>query len=178
MWNKLIQNKTLVLVLLISVLAFLRVFIQIPNVAPIAAIALFAGTYFKRKKLAFLFPITILLISDIFIGFYDFALMLGVYIAFVIITMIGFWLKKNVKTSTVIAGSLASSVLFFIITNFAVWAQGLWYPISTGGLIQCYAMAIPFFRYEVLGTLAFSAFFFGAYSVYLKYVPFIILKRG
>lgn len=162
------NSAFIVLLLLIAATAFLRVFITIPNFTPIAAIALFGGTFIKRKELALLLPISILFISDLFIGLYSPALMIGVYGSFILIAAFGFILRKNVNVVSVIGSSFGASVLFFVITNFVVWAEGLWYPMTFSGLTACFVSAIPFFRYEVIGTLVFSLFFFGSYSLITK----------
>lgn len=166
----------LVFVLGIIVLfAVLRIFIQIPNVTPIAAIALFGGTMIKRKELALILPLAILFISDLFIGTYSIFLMGFVYGAFILIGMIGFILRKSMKMHRVIGASLLASVVFFIVSNLGVWAQGLWYPVSWVGLVECYTMAIPFFKYEIIGTLAFSLFFFGSYELSARRLPVLKL---
>ncbi|PLW92389.1 MAG: hypothetical protein C0592_11030 [Marinilabiliales bacterium] len=162
----------LVFVLGIIVLfAVLRIFIQIPNVSPIAAIALFGGTMIKRKELALLLPLAILFISDLFIGTYSAVLMAFVYGGFILVGMLGFILRKSMKAHRVFAASLLASVVFFVVSNFGVWAQGLWYPLSWEGLVSCYAMAIPFFKYEIVGTLAFSLFFFASYELSARRIP-------
>ena len=66
-----------------------------PNFAPIAAMALFSGTYFLDRKQALIVPIVAMLISDIFIGFYNPLIMLSVYVCFVLAVFIGFYIKKN-----------------------------------------------------------------------------------
>jgi len=170
---KIIKNNTslLILLALIAATAFLRIFIGIPNVTPIAAIALFGGAYIKRKEFAILLPLAILFVSDLFIGVYSPVLMVGVYGSFVMISFLGFLLRKKINFVTVVGSSLISSLIFFLVTNFVVWAQGLWYPLTTGGLVSCYAMAVPFFKYEAVGTLLFNAFFFLSYALALRFVP-------
>jgi hypothetical protein len=162
------NNPFILLLLLITLIAFLRIFITIPNVTPIAAIALFGGTYIKRKELAILLPLIILFISDLFIGTYSLLLMTGVYTSFVIISLLGFILRKKINYATVIGSSIISSIIFFILTNFVVWAEGIWYPLNTQGLITCYIRAIPFFKNELIGTLAFTTFFFASYNFVTK----------
>ncbi len=165
------HNPILILLLLVAVAAFLRMFIGIPNVSPIAAIALFGATYIKRKELAVVLPLVILLISDIIIGLYSPLLMIGVYSSFVFIALLGFVLRRNVNVATVIGSSLISSVIFFLVTNFVVWAEGIWYPLTVDGLIRCYVMALPFFKYEVAGTLVFSGLFFVTYALVFRFSP-------
>jgi len=157
------RSELLILTMLILTVVIFRILIPIPNVAPIAAIALFGATHIRRKELALLLPLVVLFISDIVIGLYSPALMFGVYGAFVLIGLIGFLLRKKVSVLTVTASSLSASIIFFFVSNFAVWAEGAWYPKTLNGLMQCYTMAIPFFKYEILGTLAFTSVFFITY---------------
>lgn len=134
-----------------------------PNFAPVAAISLFSGFYF-RKYFIFI-PIAIMFISDIFVGFYDWKLMSAVYLSFVLIGLIGILTRKNKSILSIIGCSLAGSFLFFIITNFAVWIFSQWYPHNFSGLISCYEMAIPFFRNTILGDLFYSSIIFGCYEL-------------
>lgn len=157
--------RIVLLVSIMALFAFLRVYIEIPNFSPIAAIALFGGTFISRKAWAMFVPLAILFVSDAFIGFYSPFLMAFVYASFAIIAGIGFWLRNNMKVQNVIGASLFSSVLIFTITNLGVWAEGLWYPMTLTGLGECFAMAIPFFRYEVAGTMLFTLVFFGIYQL-------------
>jgi len=105
-----------------------------------------------------------LFLSDIIIGFHN--TMWAVYVAFIITVALGFIIRNRVNFRSVIVASLSSSVLFFIITNFAVWSSGLvGYPMNFSGLILCYEAAIPFFRNEILGTLGYNFVFFGSFYI-------------
>lgn len=145
---------------------------HLPNFAPIAAIALFGGAYLN-KKYALLLPVIVMLISDYFIGFYDIKLMASVYISFVLIGLIGLFIKKHKNLVTIIGGTFFGSVLFFVITNFAVWAFYSWYPYTFSGLSQCFTMAIPFFRNTLAGDFFYVAVLFGIYEL----IMFSIRKR-
>lgn len=152
----------------------IRLFPFLPNFTPIAAIALFAGTYLKRKELAFAVPFSALLISDLFIGFHQ--TMIAVYVGFAITVMLGFYLRRNMKVQNVVLASLASSVIFYLITNFAVWVSGMvGYPFTIEGLMQSYVAAIPFFRNSLFGDLFYNGVLFG--SFYLISLRFPALAR-
>lgn len=170
----LITPKFLVVTGIIILAAVMRLIPHVPNFTPLAAMALFAGTYLKRKELAFAIPVAAMLISDIFLGFHQ--TMIAVYASFAIIVTVGFYLRRNAKVQNVVLASLASSVIFFVITNFAVWASGsVGYPMNLAGLTQCYVAAIPFFRNALLGDLFYNAVFFG--SFYLATLRFPALAR-
>jgi hypothetical protein len=105
-----------------------------------------------------------MIISDIFIGYYQFSLMAVVYGSFLLCVLLGFWLKKNKKWYTIGGSAILGAVLFFLITNFAVWALTPWYQKTFFGLFQCYLMALPFFKNTLLGDLFYVTLFFGAYE--------------
>src|SRR5260221_13556624 len=161
-------------VILILFAAFSRLIPHPMNFAPIAAIALFSSVYLNKKS-AFIIPVAAMIISDAIIGFYS-----GiewVYGSFVLIALIGLWLKKRVegsgagKKTVYIAGTaIVSSILFFAFTNFGVWLSGMFYEMSFKGLIQCYTMAIPFFRNTLTGDLVYTGAMFIIYETVTKFV--------
>lgn len=159
MISKLIELSTFIL---IGVLA--RILPHPANFAPIAAMALFGGTHMSRKQ-ALILPILAMILSDFVIGFDSLPMRLTVYGSFFVMVLIGFWLKKHKNTKNVILASLFSSVLFFVLTNFSVWAFGTMYPKNSAGLVQSYVFAIPFFRNTLLGDLLYSGIFFGGYEL-------------
>ncbi|MFH1428102.1 MAG: DUF6580 family putative transport protein [Patescibacteria group bacterium] len=134
------------------------------NFAPIVAIALFAGVYLGRNY-AIILPVLAMVLGDIFIGFYEWPLMLTVYSSFMIAGIIGLLIRKCKSLETVIAGSLLSSTIFFLLTNWAVWQFSFWYEKSWSGLLTCYTMALPFFRNTLFGDLFYVGVFFGAYEL-------------
>lgn len=143
-----IFNKRQLIIIGMMLMAILiRLFPHPPNVTPVTAIALFGGTFLNDKRLALLIPLIAMVISDIFLGFYSITLF--VYIAFVGVGCIGLLFKK-INIGSILAGS----VTFFIISNFGVWIIG--YPKTWQGLIECYTLAIPFFRNAIIGDVLFS----------------------
>lgn len=154
--------------------ALMRLMPHWPNFTPIAAMALFGGAYIQKKHLAFLIPLAALLLSDLFLGFHKW--MIAVYLSFVLVVMLGMWLKSRVKVGSVLLATVASSLLFFIITNFAVWIGSPFYPQNLAGLIECYSLAVPFLNNGILGDLFFSTVFFGGF--YLAQQRFPVLKKA
>lgn len=154
---------------LIVLAALSRLLPHLPNVAPIAAMALFGGVYLDKKH-TFVVPLAALLISDYFIGFYSG--MVWVYACFVAIGFIGLWLRNHRTIGATIGGAIAGSVLFFIVTNFGVWmGSTVTYPHTVAGLAECYIAAIPFFRNTLLGDLTYVGLMFGAFELAKKFVP-------
>lgn len=83
--------------------------------------------------------------------------MVWVYGAFLLIAALALWIQPRLSWGRAIAGSLAASLLFFVITNFGVWISGELYPRTAEGLSQCYIMALPFLKNQVAGDLFFTA---------------------
>lgn len=173
MMSKIFTPRFIFIISVIFAGAIFRLLPHWPNFTPIAAIALFGGTYISRKSLAFAIPLIAMLVSDAIIGFHSY--MISIYISFIIIVMIGFILKKRVKFGSVLIASLSGSVLFFIITNFAVWLGSPYYAQTFQGLIACYAAGLPFFNNGILGDLFYNAVFFGGF--YLVQLRFPALAR-
>jgi len=161
---------------MIILAALSRLIPHVPNFTAISAIALFGAAYYDKKITAFLVPITILFVTDAILGFYPG--MEWVYGNFILVTLIGFMLHKKTTISLVIIASLLSSLCFYLVTDFGTWIGTNLYPHTFNGLIECYVAAIPFTRYEVLGTLFYSAVLFGCYSLVQKMVPALNTSRA
>lgn len=157
----------------IAAAIILRLIPHLPNFAPIAAMALFGGTYLN-KKYALLVPIFAMLISDYFIGFYNPWIMFSVYGSFILIGLIGLWLKNHKTVANVLGASLSGSIIFFLVTNFAVWAVPYsMYHHNLQGLLQSYIMGLPFLKNTILGDLFYVGALFSLYEIVLL----VTLKR-
>ncbi len=165
---KVFTPKFLVISAVIIAATLLRLLPHYPNFTPIAALALFGGAHLGRKKLAFLVPLLALFISDLFLGFHE--MMIAVYLSVALIVFLGSFMHGRIRAPFVLGGAFAGALIFFVITNFAVWAMTPYYPNTFQGLITCYTMAIPFFHTTLLGDLFYSAVFFGGfYFVQVRY---------
>jgi len=137
-----------------------------PNFTPVGALALFAGLYLVgRTKWALLLPLGVVFLTDLAIGFYDTKLMLVVYGSFLFYGIFGLLIKDRKNLGTITLATLAGSLLFYLITNAAVWLFSPWYPAGIEGLMLSYTMALPFLKYTLLGDLFFVGVFVGAYEL-------------
>ncbi|HXH19722.1 MAG TPA: DUF6580 family putative transport protein [Chitinophagales bacterium] len=161
------------IVIFVLAAGVIRIFLSgLPNIAPVAAMALFGGYYFRDRRIAFSLPLLVMFFSDVALeigyrlGWRDYPgfhpAMPYVYTGFLAVALAG-TLMKNAKPLTLAGTSLLSSVIFFIISNFGVWMTGN-YPATWEGLLACYVLAIPFFHYTVLGDLFFIGLMFGAFA--------------
>ena len=135
------------------------------NFAPITAIALFGARYLP-KKFAFILPLSILLISDLFLGFYG-PEMFFVYGSFILTGLIGLVSRHKKSLSFIPLSSISSSVVFFLIYNFGVWLTTTMYAKNLLGLQSCFIAAIPFFRSTLLSDLLYTTLFVGGYELSL-----------
>lgn len=134
------------------------------NMTPLTAIVLFASVYLGFRYSLFILIAT-MAISDFFIGFYQWEIMLSVYAGFAMAGIIGIFIEKRKTAGTIFFGAIFSSVLFFILTNWAVWQFGSMYEQSLAGLLQSFTMALPFFRSALLGDMTYSGIIFGTYEL-------------
>jgi hypothetical protein len=138
------------------------------NFTPTAALALFSGFFFTDRRVAWLLPIAILAASNLWLDSYNHAgEMLAVYGSFLIPVALGALMRRRFTFARVAVSSIASSVLFFLITNSAVWLyrRGDAYVDSLAGLIACYNAGLIFFRWMLAGDLFFAAAIFGTYAL-------------
>ncbi len=149
-----------IILMIIGILS--RFIIHVPNFTPVVSLALFSGATFPRKY-AVIFPLALMIASDMVIGFHSTILFTWGSIA--VISLFGSTLRKNFTWAGVLGVNLWSAIFFFMVTNFGTW---LWepnlYPHTIEGLRQCFIMAIPFFRSTLISTLLYSAVLFGAYE--------------
>ena len=173
------DKKKLLITALLLIGVLSRLIPHTMNFTPIGAFALFGGAYIKDKKLAFILPMALMLFSDVLLqitsgaGIHD--QMIWVYGSMALTTLLGIYIRGNIKASTILVGSLLGSLSFFILTNFGVWALG-YYGHTASGLAQCYIMAIPFFKGTLLGDLFYNTAFFGSYALITRYIPTFAAK--
>ena len=154
------HKNSIIITLIILVSALTRLVPHLPNFTPITAIALFGGVYFTNKITAYALPLVIMVLSDFILGFSSITIF--VYLAFIVVSFIGTQQKK-VSIGSVLLGGLS----FFVITNFGVWLLG--YPKTWTGLVECYTLALPFFRNSILGDLFYSGVMVFGYQYIQKY---------
>jgi hypothetical protein len=133
------------------------------NFTPLMAIGLFAGSHARKLSTGVLATLLALALSDAMLGFYS-----GfwyVYAAALIPVFLGKLLRDRSGAGVIAAAAFVSSLSFFLITNFMVWATGSMYPHTIGGLSACFLAGIPFYRNQILGDAFYTAAIFGGYVV-------------
>jgi hypothetical protein len=154
---------------LILAAALSRMLPHPPNMVPVTALALFGGVYLDRK-LSFVVPLVAMLVTDLLIGFHSTAL--WVYASFLMIGVIGLWLREHRGVGTTIGATVAGSIVFYLVTNLGVWLSPPYmYEQSLNGLVQCYVAAIPFLRNTIAGDLLYVGALFGLYEMGKRFIP-------
>jgi len=154
---------------LISVGAVARLIPHLPNFTPVGALGLYSGARLRSWQ-AYLIPLAVLAITDpilgLIFGFRAFTVLTPfVYLSFLVNVWIGRHLRETTRAWRIGGAAVVGSVQFFLITNFAVWATGSWYPHTLAGLGTCYLLAIPFFGWTLAGDLAYAAVLFGLHAL-------------
>jgi hypothetical protein len=173
---------------MILVAAFSRIIPHMTNFSPLAAISLFGAAHFEKKWQAFLIPIAATWLSDLFIsnvlyaqnytsftwfyqGFY------WQYASYLLIVLAAIFIFKKVTITSIVSGIVASTVIFFLVSNFGVWMGSRLYPKSFSGLLACYAAAVPYLQGTLLGNLFYSGALFGGFYLVKKKVPALGLQH-
>lgn len=134
------------------------------NFTPVAAALLYFGARGSRRQLWV--PFALLALSDVILTKFVYAYVFSwdhfvTWAWYAAILWLGTTLRENTNWLRVGGASLASSVSFFVISNFAVWACWDMYPKTMSGLTTCYAAGLPFFRRALVGDILFTAIMFG-----------------
>lgn len=159
----------MILYFVILLAAAARFVPHMPNFAPITALAIFSAANLGWKKSVAL-TLGVRFISDLFLGFFSWPLMVAVYASHLAGVLLGVWIGKsqNYHWIKIVGSSLLASVLFFLVTNFAFLYSN--YPHNFAGILLSYTNALPFFRGTLLGDLGYTVVLFGAYqlAIYVK----------
>jgi hypothetical protein len=134
---------------------------HVPGVWPVAASALFAGRILKMPMLAFVVPVAATVLSNLVLPGDDGRVLLVVAAALCVPAALGIVARRWRGAAPTVAAMIASSLVFFVATNFSVWAFNDLYPRTLQGLAECFIAALPFLDRTVFGDLAWCAVLFG-----------------
>ena len=126
---------------------------------PVAASLLFFGARGSRRQMWI--PVVLLATTDVVLSrfIYRYPLswdLLATWAWYGAIVWLGTNLREKAGYWRVAGAAVCSSVSFFLLSNFAVWAVWNMYPKTLAGLMTCYAAGVPFFRGTAVGDLFFS----------------------
>ena len=156
--------------MLIIILAFSRIIPHPANFTPILGMAVFAGTVFDKKIFSFLIPLLAMILSDLFLGFHSDIVI--IYFAICLNVAIGIYFINKISYFKIFVSLVSGSLVFFIITNFAVWVSSGMYTYSLEGLLTCYTMALPFLQNTIISTILYGVGAFFIFELSNKYLVF------
>ncbi len=183
---KKLNLQTGVLSIIILLAAFTRIMPHPPNFSPMAAIGLFGAAHFAKKWQAFFIPLIGIWVSDLVINNYVYSSSSSnfvwfysgfywQYMSYILIIFAGLFIfNRGISLTKTVGGMISSSGIFFLVSNFGVWAGGTMYPKNFGGLITCYAAGVPFIHNTIISDVLFTTVLFGTY--YLLQVEYFSLK--
>ena len=143
-------NNFILPIVIILALSLTRLIPHPWNFSPMLAVGVFSGFYFKQFYLSLFIVIFSMFIGDLFLGFHS--TMFFTYASLIIAVVLGLFINKFKFTEILFSG-LASSVCFFVVTNFGAWLTLEMYEKNLAGLFQSYVLAIPFFHNTLISTL-------------------------
>lgn len=130
---------------------------------PISASLLFFGAKGQRRMLWV--PVAPMMLSDVVLTKYFYGVHMTwdqwvTWAYYAGVLWLGTTLKNKQKPARIVVASLTSSVAFFVISNFAVWAATNLYPHTSAGLMMSYTIGLPFFQRSIAGDLLFTGIMF------------------
>ena len=128
------------------------------NWTPVLALALFMPYVTKNKSIQILMPVSVLLITDIFLGFYG-QTMFFVYATLIFIALISRY-QSTGSLLSLMKYSVGSVLIWHIVVNFGVYLNGH----DGSSLAQTYLLAIPFDLRLMMSTVLFSLLFYSAWA--------------
>ncbi len=174
--SKKINIKLSSLLLLIVIVALARLIPNMPNFSPMAAIALFCAAHFDKLWKGILVTLLATFVSDVvlnntiyasmnngFTVFYDG--FIWQYLAYAAIAFLGSKIFNSINKTKVIGGSLATTLVFFTISNFGAWISLPFYSKDIAGLLSAYTAGIPFIKNTLISDMFYSSLLFGGYYV-------------
>ncbi len=154
--NRISTRDLLIALTLVAVAVSSRLLPHEPNFTALMAVGLLAATVLRSRILAAVVPMAAMVLSDAVIGGYNAGIMLAVYGAMLLPLALSPLLRGRLLIARAATASVVCSVLFFTISNGAVWAFGSMYDASASGLAACFGAAIPFFKYQLAGDLVYT----------------------
>ncbi len=179
------KSKFWLVILLLVVGIGSRLIPHYPNFTPLESIAIFGAAYLSRSHWAVIIPMILWYAADVILnntvlrGFYPEAngmiwfstYMIYNFIALIAIVFVSKYLLKTINVKNVFVTALASSVMFFLITNAGSWvAPTSIYPKGLEGLMMSYAAGLPFLTKSILGNIFYCTILFGSFHFISQWI--------
>ena len=151
-------------ILFVFSIALLRLIPHPPNLVPMTAICLFAGSHFKMRLLKWTVPLVAILVTDL-IGFQLTEMTLYLYLGYALIVATGRRIEDNAALARLLNTSICGTLIFFVVSNFGFWQCTRIYAPTLSGLGVCYIQAIPFLLKSVVADAFYVVLIFTAFRL-------------
>ena len=165
-----VKNNIYLALGLVVLLALSRLIPHPPNFTPILGMAVFSGAIINRRFIAYLVPLTAMLLSDLYLGFH--ATMPIIYFSLAVCVLIGTFIEARVSILNSFLSISLGVLVFFLITNFMVWYGSGMYEYSISGLMTCYFMGLPFVQNTLISSLLYGMGAFLIFDIINKRIIF------
>jgi len=154
------------------------------HVTPMVAVALAAGAVFANPLVAATVPVVALVVSNLGLDAYESLPMATVVFAATAWPVLLGSLLNRMTTGrwattvvALLAGAVASSLVFFLVTNLAFWWFTAEYPHTAEGLLACFAAALPFYRWMPAGDVVWTAATFMGLAALARALDMAAVRR-
>ena len=167
---KLSKSNYYAIVCIIILLTIARLLPHPPNFTPILGMAVFSGAIINRRLIAYFIPLAAMFLSDLYLGLH--ASIPVIYFSLAICVLVGTFIESRVSIINSLLSICLGVLLFYLITNFAVWYGSGMYESSISGLITCYFMGLPFVQNTFISSILYGMGAFLIYDIINKYIIF------
>ena len=176
------RTKISVIVAIVLGAGLMRLLPNTNGFVPVTAATVFAAAFIGRKGWAVLLPIfsvwatDLVLNNSIYSSFYEGFTWFTTgsvfqFSAYALISLLGFQVGQNASSARIGGFSILSSIIFFLVSNFGVWVAGGFYAPSFSGLMECYAMGLPFLERSLVADVLFAQVLFHGFAMAQKRFP-------
>jgi Family of unknown function (DUF6580) len=148
-----------------------------PGFLPVAASGFFAARMLRLPALAVVVPVLGMILSDVALPGEDWRIQAVGFAAIAIPVVAGIATRRWSGVLPSLGTIVVSSLLFWVLSNGAVWTFSGMYPPTLAGLTECYVLALPFLDKTVLGDLFWNAVLFGGAWLFYRGPAFARISR-
>lgn len=140
--------------------------------SPLTAVCLLSGVMMRDVRWGLALPLIALFIGDVGIGFlsghWEWAFPGNTwwltYVCYSMPILLGRTLRRTgtkPRVASAVAFGLLFEVGYFFVSNLVVWSTSAMYEHTLEGLMNCFILALPFFRWSPVSTTFFTVLVFG-----------------
>ena len=166
--TRLSSSVRIILFVALLALGICSRFIPHPPDATAVTAIIFAGALYLGPRLSIMLMLSTLLLSDAFIGGYELPVMLSVYGSYLLIGVVGIFFARSKGFGSRTLMLASASILFFLVTNAAVWLFTPWYAKDITGLMSSYALGLPFLKNMLIGDFLYTPVLLTALAFVLR----------